>query len=675
MNESEIYINEKLLDLLPGTIIALTYQINDLGNLQDRQGSYSNAITVPKTNRNRSILEFAEQITSTGKSPYRKMPCKYRRKGAELISKGFAIIEDSQDNFDITIYFSNALFFQAIQGLNLSDLDLTEFNFLYTLSQLITQISATSGTFYPIIDNNDDSALIKDFSATGNTGGLYVQFENLLPAIYVKNIIDRIFKEQNVKTGGKILGTETYLNLILPTYQQLKFSPKQIEDYHTAGAIANNTFYPQETAGSFSDSKTIAVPFTGKNIQFGTGFTFTDGLLVMNFNGNYFSLPYNTNLDINVLIDTTYSIGAGGGTFGDNFFLYDATSQTILATLPAQTAPGTSVLNIQVSNIDYVANHKLMVILLRFATPSIILPVTINNNSSFDIRLNDTITFNKNLPIYPQSIFKDMSQLDFIKSISNIFGLIPQYDEFTGTMNFIQFKELYENRSKAKDWTMKLDYNIIPKIEYRINSYAQNTYCRYNNDATVDPQPVFVAGNSQPVNYGDGSFTVDDETLQLNTDMINLPYAGTKQSNYSSSRLSVIKILEGGKPKNSVVQRILIAKEKDLKIRVCPNITNPQAFNAEFENCIVPYFIDVDEDINLGFDNNLLKQQYNNLTESMLKNVKMVTAYFRLTLADIAQFDHFIPVYLKQYGNYFYVNQIIEFVDETVSTKVILIRL
>ncbi len=58
----------------------------------------------------------------------------------------------------------------------------------------------------------------------------------------------------------------------------------------------------------------------------------------------------------------------------------------------------------------------------------------------------------------------------------------------------------------------------------------------------------------------------------------------------------------------------------------------------------------------------------------MLNEHKSVVAKFNLTINDVSDFDHMIPVYIEKYGAYFYVNIVKEFMKGKL-TEVQLIRM
>jgi hypothetical protein len=70
MNQLQLYINDQLVDLNDDSPIALTFQINNLAEVQNQQGNTSNQFKLPLTQRNRQILGFPDDIAFTTNAPY-----------------------------------------------------------------------------------------------------------------------------------------------------------------------------------------------------------------------------------------------------------------------------------------------------------------------------------------------------------------------------------------------------------------------------------------------------------------------------------------------------------------------------------------------------------------------------------------------------------------------------
>ena len=146
-----LYINDTLVDLLPNTLIALTFQAADIGDLRTRATDSSAKINLPKTSTNKQTLENIELINSLSSVPYRKASIKYFEDGLNIITNGVGIITESGDNYKLNIYGSILDFFSLIDGKNVDDMD---FEIYETIDDAyIDSIRLSTGTFSaPVID-------------------------------------------------------------------------------------------------------------------------------------------------------------------------------------------------------------------------------------------------------------------------------------------------------------------------------------------------------------------------------------------------------------------------------------------------------------------------------------------------------------------------------------------
>ena len=84
MRNTLVYVNDQLIDLYPGTLIAFTYQNTFLSNLSTRRSSYTNEIAVPFTPTNDIIFGFARLEKSDAAPAYRRLSAKIIRNGYTL---------------------------------------------------------------------------------------------------------------------------------------------------------------------------------------------------------------------------------------------------------------------------------------------------------------------------------------------------------------------------------------------------------------------------------------------------------------------------------------------------------------------------------------------------------------------------------------------------------------
>lgn len=117
MNHLQLYINDQLVDLNDDSPVALTFQINNLAEVQNQQGNTSNQFKLPLTQRNRQILGFPDDIAFTTNAPYQQYQAKLVQDGLEIIPYGVAELNNvEQNNANITVLSGNVDFFDAIDG-------------------------------------------------------------------------------------------------------------------------------------------------------------------------------------------------------------------------------------------------------------------------------------------------------------------------------------------------------------------------------------------------------------------------------------------------------------------------------------------------------------------------------------------------------------------------------
>ena len=117
MNQLQLYINDQLVDLNDDSPIALTFQINNLAEVQNQQGNTSNQFKLPLTQRNRVILGYPDDIAFTTDAPYKQYPAKLVQDCLEIVPYGVAELNNiEQNNANITVLSGNVDFFDAIDG-------------------------------------------------------------------------------------------------------------------------------------------------------------------------------------------------------------------------------------------------------------------------------------------------------------------------------------------------------------------------------------------------------------------------------------------------------------------------------------------------------------------------------------------------------------------------------
>ena len=169
----------------------------------------------------------------------------------------------------------------------------------------------------------------------------------------------------------------------------------------------------------------------------------------------------------------------------------------------------------------------------------------------------------------------------------------------------------------AKDWSGKLvaqrGENVPKKIEYNLAEWAQNNRYKWKECDDVAE------------GYGDGNLTIPNETLDVERDVINFPFAATEGNSIASYEAE-----------NNVI-----------------NVRNT-------EPRLLTLFENENADAAGMFDltmNDILGTKYAHLAAT-LRDINIITETFVLSDFELLNFDETIPVYLRQYGAYFAVLEI-----------------
>ena len=287
----DIYINEKLLQLNSNKGIGLTFQIGSILNPGNRAGNLSNKFSVPKTRQNTEILENLSNINSATNIPYQRNTGKIVQDGIEIFPDGFAIIDSTSKDYEITIYSGNVSFFDLIKGANINELDWTDLAEDWTVSNVIAAFNNTDGFIYPIIDWGDGVQLLDNTTLQNSNA--------LIPVLFMKEVLTRIA----ASVGYEIKGT-------FPDFEQwgrLLLTPNQFG--YLDSEINKNTGVAQDV---------ITTPLTDINVQsicdFGSSVDYflNIPLVYQNINGDNFNQITGADFTPDNTYFGTFSLNAQG---------------------------------------------------------------------------------------------------------------------------------------------------------------------------------------------------------------------------------------------------------------------------------------------------------------------------------------------------------------------------
>ena len=199
---------------------------------------------------------------------------------------------------------------------------------------------------------------------------------------------------------------------------------------------------------------------------------------------------------------------------------------------------------------------------------------------------------------------------DAMLNICNIFGAIVRVDETTKTFYFNSLSTIINNKGKAKDWSDKLLKGVAQT--FVIGQFAQrSTIALEQNGITND--------------LSQADIRIDNKTISEQKEVLKVPL----ESPFSN------RILQYNDGKFVVAKAPTMAK-------VDQSLETPKVTKCYEANDILSLY--------RGY-------------ETMLNNGFVIDVELMLTDLDVATLDFFAPVYLRQYGRFFYINEIKNFVS------------
>ncbi len=669
MQNLQLFLNHQPADV-GSDLLQLTFQINNLAEVQNQQGTVSKQFKIPLTQRNRRLLDFPDEVAFDTALPYKKYPAKVLQDGFEIIPEGsFAELNSIEGNdANITVISGNVDLFDALDA-KIYDMGITttddanqgikqpwqKYNHLWSVANVADSQTKTEGWIWPVVDYGKISPDKFDQP-------IDVRYQR--PGFFLKTAIELMI----AKAGYKI---------------------NQVHN-----ALQSDPLYPK-----------LMVMMANDSFEHGTDY-------VNNKAGN--------NLQALSTVAQEYRYGRDGAdgslrfsqiVIGDSSF-YDASFSSYLATSNIEVEVTVEFdIFVQVSkddaevkigfevytpgvgwNNDYPAepfhpNDRDPVWYRKkklsfnetlgsgqFVALKYHIPQSKKSGIYFSIPAGArfTVTQTKQSVNYGQQVqcerlFPDISQKDLLKDNLQRFGLTCQTDVFNKSVTFGSFRDIVKNLPRAKDWSSKC-LNQGRTIEFRLGNYAQSNALKYKDDdglTTASPNNV----NPLPKGYFDDNILVNDQTLAKTNTLFESQFAPSINRPYLGGTIAqILKVDPNGESDDfsiSTQPRILIDQKLNLAaLGKSVTFTDGNAANNRTVSDVisVPYFYKPDGAYSLSWkdlgSNPGLKSTYYRELGHILQRCKKVTRFFMLSPRDIYELDLLIPIYLRQDGAYFYINKI-----------------
>jgi hypothetical protein len=555
-------IGDYQIELMDDDLVPVTKSVYDVQDPNARKSHFTKSIILPSSRVNNQVFsgyfDASMFISSNVQfdpfyNPTKKVKATYYEDSLPVITGYAQLVNINKTKelieYELIIYGENADFFKSIEGLKMSDLDMSAYDHVYTRSVIESSWSNASGYVYPQIKNGRQT----DVMTTNGQLQDYWKVGDFDLWFFVKTLWDKIWLDAGFRYYSDFINSSTFEKLIYKGESSgMIRTETDIENSRVSYDISTSGFFGKTT------NPTGLSLYTNNAIIFDT--IIKDTLTEYDTITGAFTPDATNDFDISVTFQPVFRNNSGG-TLGSGFrinyaiYLIDDLGNFIAVfaepyELTSSLANGASR---QIAVVETAVNFRLnsarsYKFCLVNATNGIEISI---DNSRFDIYYNkdyvvgDIVNVNSLLS-------SEMTQKDFVMGLVKMFNMYiePYYFRSNDPNSGGYLTYLIEPRdnyytNEIIDWTYKIDYNkefTIKPIggakekfykftydldkDYHNNLYNQRTG-RTFGDVTVDVQNDFLQGTKEvkipfslmllATNYT----AVDQQVRPLPTDLQN----------------------------------------------------------------------------------------------------------------------------------------------------------
>jgi len=736
MNEVVLIVNDEALDLKNNERIALTFQSQSFNTIADKQGSFSRSFVVPATDRNKRILDYANEYNRNTTFPYRSHEAKLLCNGVEL-EPGKIIVENdglSNNEIRLTYYTGNSPFFQLVNNLKVKDICLGDGNHFFSWEKIVLD-RTNSKHIYPVIDYTGEALT---FGTTQRT----IFYENIYPGLFYERAIEGLSDLIGYKFTGAIFQSDDFKKLFFATSEGFERDKNyRVRNTWTTQRTQNELIVGVSVITDMNQSKVLlsdtlnnVTPNTGDFLQLATGTGICGNTIIPQGFRIGWSLNYNLMFSDSVRLHfkITYDgdvipIGSTGGLglmwventtnpISKQWFTNDPNvggttefyGNPINAKLTINTIAGvyigspfaqvisgdtyhymsSGVMNINPAGeiVDIVYEFDIDVkahtpYYMRFVSSFATLDV-------LNLRCECTFVMDKGTKDEDRQIkLLDNNKDDWSRCI--VSGNTPLPDiKINDFLKYLAYQFncilIVDDYAKQVEFfTVKELYDNIPKSKDWSSKVVNFDNAKWNSRASKYGQrSIFKYNNEDGVNpiLGEYQMLVDDTTLQEEAEAIKIDYSATEMKFIEGISFPEISRVEDGtykKGKQRLLYYDLLTTGFPSGISTLSYIDNPALsgvnYNATVSIIPMAYFNKSNAARQLGFEAYIFNEYYR-FIDYMINDFKQVTVEMLLSPTDISQLDFRLPVYITQLSTYFYIEKIADWTPGK-PCKVTLIKL
>lgn len=647
---------------LPLDAPAMNYQINNLAELKDRNASYSQRISLPRTTHNEQAFQFSFVVGSGSYVPYVKFPCQLFYEGALISPAGAVlnIVDVSDTSIGVQILGATVDLFDTLNNTDAKDPGDGMFLLKWytdTMGSTERYLSGPEGVkvlyfwLYATLQKNPNfppfaMEAIRQVS----------EMDKFYPHLNWYDLVTWIFGRAGYSLETDVDPVDRAEMFLPCTYPVLADDPKAPKASGIGWIRNPSVGTPTGVKWTGSPGVTLSDPVAGRltiGPQAGTfsWMTLWDTTITFKFSWSNISAIQKSSVSVKV-----------------THYKNDGTNAVVLTRSWSSGSSGNASVDIQMEAGEHI---------LVFGT----LAIVTSPSSSFDLRFPVSIT----APPVPETSSGDKPQPgltydllastgfkslgDIVKAFVQLFGLTVDVNPATKVARAYSIQEFYNRRSSSgKNWSDKLIKGKDTKLTFQLSSYAQSNEMKLednkDNNVTdsykfsipdVNLQPTkllfqigFLAGLNQSLYDAD----VTDKTHTLANYPIWTVNRGRVENGEVTEPTWEYNVLS--KP---MVVHINKSDYMRPKVKVGNTLTQKRLYTAYFKklNYYVPKY-------------------YGKLINNILKRPKILQVQILLDSFDIQSLDLFNPIWLEEHGFWFYVSKINNFQAGKIS-KVDLIRM
>lgn len=686
----DIRIEGFVLDTFEGVDFSFNYSIADVRDPNKRNTEYSKTIKCPSTPNNDRLfgqiydLNISNNFNPNGTNievnfnPNKKASASVLSDGVQIMNGVVQLrkVSKKQSAYIYEVVFIGKLIniFSVLGDRKINEtIDFTDLNHELTQTNIVNSWTNTTGYVYPYIDYGKRLEF-------NNTGRVFYPTD-LRPAIFTKDIFDRIFDYAGFTYTSSFLSSTLFSKLIIPFTKE-----KLLPDSSQSASRLFRALLPSETVltswfnvsnGVYYKTLDISNDSTGGGFDTGNNYT-TSGLnYLVPETGLY---TFNHKATIKVKRDagsTTRIYGTGSNIRCQLFKVATNGQQTVLTETTYQI--NTSSYLEQTFTFNLTAPENVL-----FDGDRVYYRLWINNENLFitnatgqqlpqsnfftDFELTATEAEFSNQAILDAfegdlldftTIAPDCTMKDFLISIFKMFNLYVQIDPNNERNLLVETRDSFYAAGGIKDWTYKMSRDNEISLE-PLGVLTDKEYIyTYSDDG--DYYNTRYQDNRGHV-YGRTRIEADNDFVQ-STNKMEVVFSATPLVNDNPSNRIIPKIYdsdisEGASPTDVNIRILyyggLLDSDPSWELASYFNSTLTQTkypYAGHWDNPLTPTF-----DLNFGLPFELYYQQNTYTGQLIVTNANLYNLYHKSYIEDIIDKDskvltamfHLLPTDINQ---------------------------